>query len=385
MRRRKSALAPPTLDEALHELHVHEAELELQVEELRASELRLQTLSERLRSLYDDAPVGYVTLDRYNHITQANHAASMITAWPRGALRGQPFSALVAPTSRGLFYLVARDVRVTGQRRAIDVELSPPPSRNRGNPAWAHLDAAWDAMLEEMRVTLIDVTRQRSAETRLRELTHRLITVQEEERSSAAAALHDDAGQQLTYLGMLLDRAHTSAEPLDPARMEELAGITRSILQRIRSLSSSLSPAALTRVGLPLALQTMISEFSSRTGLPVAFEAAAGQGQVPSTVELASYRIIQEALTNAARHASANAVSVSVRMGVGKLAVWVQDNGMGFDTDSPPGPTLGLLAMQERARGAGGKLLIESAPGKGTRITFQYPVRDGDKGRTREG
>ncbi len=365
----KGAAAAPeaSRDKALHELRVHQVELELQVEELRRTEIELQRMRDRYMSLYEHAPVGYVTLDRHNLVTQANGAAALILGVPKPSLVTRRFSSFLEESSRGTFLEVSADARATGAKRSFDALLA----RTNGASTWVKVDFVADAGTGELRISLVDVTDQRTAEKELRELTEGLINLQEKERKAVAEALHDDAGQQLTYLSIILDQARESRVALDPERIDQLGEITRKILQEIRALSSSLSPAELSRVGLPGAVRGMISEFMVRTRIPVSFAATGVFDGHSFETSLAAYRIVQEALTNAARHGQPKGVGVMLHGGIGQLSVHVKDDGKGFVIEDCP-MSLGLLSMRERARAAGGKLVIQSSPGNGTVVTFEY-------------
>ena len=362
---RSAAPSEATVDEALHELRVHQVELELQIEELRRAEDELQKLRDRYMSLYEDAPVGYVTLDRYNLITQANSAASKILGMSKTSLATRRFSSFMDDSSRSTFFRVTAEARDSGTKLTFDARLSR-ASRPR---TWVKLDCSAASATGELRITLVDITERRNAEKELRTLAAGLIELQEKERKAVAEALHDDAGQQLTYLTILLDQARQSHVAPDARTLDQLSEVARKILQMIRTLSASLSPAELSRIGLPGAVQGMIAEFTARTRVPVSFAASGVYDTYSFEVSLAAYRIVQEALTNAARHAQPRSVSVTMRSEAGLLNVQVHDDGKGFSVDDSP-LSLGLLSMRERARTAGGKIEIASSPGKGTRVTF---------------
>ena len=362
------AAAPPAVkyQDALHELQVHQVELELQVEELRRTESALQEMRDRYLSLYDEAPVGYVTLDRYNLITQANRAAAKILGMSKVSLRTRRFSSFLERSSRGTFLDVSADARASGARRTFDAQLGGDES----SLTWVKLDLAAEATTGELRITLADITQQRVAERELRQLADGLIKLQERERKSVAETLHDDAGQQLTYLSIILDQTRETGAGLDQQRIDQLGDVTRKILQEIRTLSASLSPAELSRVGLPGAVQGMVSEFTGRTRIPVSFASSGSFKGQPFEVSLAAYRIIQEALTNAARHAHPTAVTVTLRHSAAQVFVQVRDDGTGFDAEKSP-MSLGLLSMRERARAVGGTLRVVSSPGNGTSVIFE--------------
>jgi signal transduction histidine kinase len=369
---RPAASAAPA--EILQELQIHQVELELRVEELRRTELELQAIRDRYLSLYEEAPVGYVTLDPSNLITQSNRAAARILGVPKSSLAARRFTASLDVASRTTFHAVAAEVRRSSEPRSFDALLP----LSGGKPAWVELTLAVEPVSTELRLTLVDVTQQRTAERQMRELAEKLISLQEKERSSVASTLHDDTGQQLTYLCILLERARENTEPAGAAWIDEALAVARKVLVGIRRLSTSLSPAEIGRAGLLRAVQSMVSEFSGRTRIPVSFDPSGSFDGLPVDLSLAAYRIVQEALTNAARHGEPRHVEVSVHCGKApRLRVEVRDDGRGFDAANVQ-MSLGLLSMRERARTAGGTLVLLSSPGHGTRIVFEV-VGDGDR------
>ncbi|HTP57594.1 MAG TPA: ATP-binding protein [Spirochaetia bacterium] len=357
------------------ELEVHQIELELQVEELRRAETDLQQMQNRYLSLYDDAPVGYLTLDRFNLVAQVNRAAEEILGAPRTALKRRKFSLFLEESSRATFVSLSADARRSSLKYSFDAKLAP----QNGLERWVKLDCTAGPETGELRVTLVDITERRTAEKELRQLAEGLIQLQEKERRTIAEALHDDAGQQLTYLAIILDQARESKAGLDYQKADQLSEVAREILQRIRTLSASLSPAELTRVGLVGAVKSMISEFTTRTSIPVSFTATGSLQSLGFELSLAVYRIVQEALTNAARHAQPTGITVAIQSTAGRLKAEIRDDGKGFNARSSH-VSLGLLSMRERARAVGGKLGIESSPGTGTRVTFERS-RDGGTSR----
>jgi PAS domain S-box-containing protein len=365
---------PPRLpaEQIVHELQVHQVELDLQIEELRRAEIELEVLRDRYLALYEEAPVGYITLDSYNIITQANVAAATILGQPKSTLVGRRFSAFFGRGSLAMLYEMIAEARRSGERIAFDA----PMARADSSDGWVTLDILVAKDTGELRIALVDVTDRRSVENELRELADRLITVQERERASIATALHDEAGQQLTYLCILLDHARDSGKPLRPSELDEMSRISRDVLRQVRVLSASLSPAEVSRIGLKTALESMIAEFTERTRIPVTYAPVGAFKGLSGEFSLAIYRIVQEALTNAARHANPRSVSVSLTGGAGSLRVEIRDDGPGFDARKRPS-SLGMLSMQERARAVGGELAIHSSPGKGTSVVLVIPPAGG--------
>jgi signal transduction histidine kinase len=345
-------------------------ELDLQIEELRRAEMELAVLRDRYLALYEEAPVGYVTLDKFNHITQANVAAAAILAQPRPTLVGKRFSSFFDRASLAMLYEMIAEARRSEERLAFDA----PIPRTDSAPAWLTLDLLVAKDTGELRITLTDVSDRRNVENELRMVADQLITIQERERSSIATALHDEAGQQLTYLCILLDHARDSGKPLGPSELDEMSRAARRILREVRSLSASLSPAELSRIGLPTALDSMITEFTERTLIPTTYAPGARFDGFSPEACLAIYRIVQEALTNAARHASPRSVSVTLGGDAADLRVEIADDGKGFNVRKRPS-SVGMLSMHERARSVGGKLGVYSTPGKGTRVVLEISTK----------
>jgi signal transduction histidine kinase len=213
------------------------------------------------------------------------------------------------------------------------------------------------------------------------ELLRRVVTAQEDERRRVARELHDGLGQELT--GLLLGlKALEQAIPKESPGWEQLQSV-RATVDRIsresHDLAIALRPTALDDFGLESALSTYVAVWRVRTGIAVEFQAAGlGSQRLPSDVETAIYRIVQEALNNVAKHAAAQRVSVIVTRQSDDVTALVEDDGRGFQPGAQSrasnGPRLGLLSMRERVGLAGGTLTIESGPGQGTTIRVTIPL-----------
>jgi PAS domain S-box-containing protein len=217
-----------------------------------------------------------------------------------------------------------------------------------------------------------DLLRENDA-VRLRALSHTLVQLQEEERRHLSRELHDEIGQKLTGLRFLL-QATTGDGAVEP-RLEEARGLVDEILEKVRGLSADLRPAPLDHLGLVPALITLFERYSSQTRVAVDFKHQGAEGRFAPDVEITAYRIVQEALTNVARHAEVDQVKVRVWTSADRLTVQITDRGRGFDPEavlSSP-RTGGLTGMQERVKLLGGKLTIESDPGRCTLITAELP------------
>jgi signal transduction histidine kinase len=229
-----------------------------------------------------------------------------------------------------------------------------------------------------------DISEHRRAEQSLREFTgrlqtlsRRLLELQEVERRHLARELHDEVGQLLTGLRMLLKPDDGQSADAVQTRLEQARSILDQLLDKVRGLSFDLRPAVLDQLGLLPALLALFERYTQQTGVLVDFKHKGVEGRFAAEVETTAYRIVQEALTNVARHAGVGGVTVRVWVGADMLSVQIEDRGRGFEAQvvqAKPGSG-GLAGMHERVRLLNGRLIIESEPGAGTRITAELPLR----------
>ena len=218
----------------------------------------------------------------------------------------------------------------------------------------------------------------RAGHERLQSLSRRLVEVQESERRYIARELHDEASQSLTALKFglrLLEQEVHQPESL-LSRLAELKNLTDGVLEELHRLAMGLRPASLDYLGLVAALEQLVKDSDQRYGMMVRFRATgfSDERRMPDYIETTVYRIVQEALTNAVRHAKARNLDVILEQREKKTVIIVEDNGIGFDM-SQMGKSghLGLVGMQERAQMIGATLNIESEPGCGTIIVVEVP------------
>lgn len=215
--------------------------------------------------------------------------------------------------------------------------------------------------------------------TRLR--ASQIINAQEQERKRIARELHDETSQLLTSLLIslaVLERSVTTTEAQD--RVAETRKLAHQTLRAIRNLSIDLRPSALDDLGLLPAIRWYIKEYQQKCGIEVDFSASGFKDRLPSEMETAIYRIVQEALTNTARHSLAHTVRVVMKEDCEAIHVAIRDNGTGFDVETVmKNPYhergLGLVGMMERAMLLNGELSIASEPGHGTVIKVDLPFQ----------
>lgn len=217
------------------------------------------------------------------------------------------------------------------------------------------------------------------AHSELRRLSQHVVRVQEYERKSISRELHDEIGQMLTGLRMELanlDGPALRQDPADYQRLQESKRLAERVLQCVRDLSMLLRPSMLDDLGLSPALQWQAREFSRRSGIPVDCSIDGDVDSVPEELRTCVYRVTQEALTNAARHANASRVGIELRRRGSMLTLSINDNGNGFSPDRPKSAHgFGLIGLKERVTELSGTVWIDSAPGKGTRIVASIPVQ----------
>jgi PAS domain S-box-containing protein len=216
----------------------------------------------------------------------------------------------------------------------------------------------------------------RVGHSRLQALSGRLMEVQEAERRHIARELHDEIGQHLTGLKLVLDAA--GRLPLESARdrLGEAHELVEELVERTRALSLDLRPAMLDDFGLLPALLWLFDRFGIQTGVQVSFEHRGLDRRLPPEVETAAYRIVQEALTNVARYADVGQAAVSAWVECETLKMQVVDRGAGFDPNGALSGHggFGLVGMRERALLLGGRVAIESSPGSGTQVIAELPL-----------
>jgi PAS domain S-box-containing protein len=211
---------------------------------------------------------------------------------------------------------------------------------------------------------------------RLHQLSRQLVNVQENERRAIARELHDEIGQVLTGLKLALEMSARLPRDHMAEQIQKALTLVQDLIRQVEGLSLDLRPAMLDDFGLLPALHWHFKRYTGLTGVEVQFEHSAVEARFPAEVEITAYRIIQEALTNVARHAQVDAVTVRLWSTREILGLQVADQGRGFDLGSltTEKATGGLTGMNERATLLHGHWTLETSPGMGTSITVDLPL-----------
>jgi len=224
-----------------------------------------------------------------------------------------------------------------------------------------------------------EVQRRRTeeAERELRLLSRQLVQAQEAERKSLSRELHDEVGQMLTGLRMelrSLQELRTAPAEQFQNHLDDAKRLTEQSLRALRDLAMGLRPSMLDDLGLGPAIQWQARQFAKHTGIPVNVEIAGMPGEIPESHRTCVYRVVQEALTNCARHARAKRIAVAVAGGPEGIRVSVEDDGAGFEPARMRSRGLGLIGMQERVMELGGELTVRPKAPTGTVLEARVPL-----------
>lgn len=316
----------------------------------------------------------------------ARGSAFIVDDYRRDPRLRQPLSDAAA--EEGIVSVVGSPLAVHGELLGILYAANRTPARfNERDGELLDAFASLAAIATEhsrLYAATSDALQQKVSELEAvtRALKHRsaqVLTAQEDERRRLARDLHDQTAQELTTLRVrlrLLDKARNTKEMREGlAVLREMAG---QALDGVRAMSAALRPRILDDLGLAAAVRSYSEHFSAQWRIPVRLSISGLEARLPATVELAGYRVMQEALQNVVKHAEAVEARVDLQGNGSLLRLRISDNGRGFDTRRRPAgmPTeaLGIPGMRERAELVGGRLRIESRPGRGTTVTAELPI-----------
>ncbi|MGD9831390.1 MAG: PAS domain S-box protein [Piscinibacter sp.] len=361
------------------------AALILDLSEQSRLQQELDSFKRRLRSVFELAPVAIWIADN-DRIVFANLAAERLFGESH-ALLGQPLRTLLAEaTQAGLHAQVSRVlegatdvpvvhghvVRPDGTQREVEIALAALPDHGRTT----------------VQMVVADVTQQRReaaelAESReaLRRLSTNVVEAREEERRRIARELHDELGQRLTALKMELAAlsALRAAEHQGGEQIDNMIAMVDETLASVRRISTDLRPAMLDDLGLNAAIEWLGRDAARRLGIEVTVRLSENEPPLDDRVATAAFRMVQEALTNVARHAHATDVQIVLRQHEGELELTVQDNGVGYPDDATRRDgSFGLVGMRERAAMLGGRVAFENPAGGGARLVVHLPIAPGE-------
>jgi PAS domain S-box-containing protein len=413
----------------VHELQVHQIELEMQNGALEEAREKLEALLVDYTDLYDFSPVGYMSLNEQGQILKVNLTGAALLGVGRSQLINRPLPAYVAPASRPSFLAFLKQVFAGSGKHVCEAALL----RERGASFWANIHGAvaisaggpqkWcrvvvsditalklseeaqrrvEALADANRDLRQEIARRRAVEEslkksehhkshllaqarllqdQLRHLSRQVLQAQEEERKRISLELHDVIAQTLTGINIQL-AALAKQTRLDPKGFDRSIAQTQQLVGKsvdiVHQFALELRPSVLDDLGLIPALHTFMKNFTAQTGIRTDLTAFAGVEQLETVQLTALFRVAQEALTNVARHAQANHVEVSIHKRPDSICMKIKDDGKSFRAHRlmqvKGGKRLGLLGMRERLEMVGGQFDVESSPGQGTTIIAQIPL-----------
>ena len=342
----------------------------------REANMALRQSEERYRSLVENAKDVIFTLSTDGRITSLNPCFETITGWSLAEWMGKPFPPLVHPDDL--------PVALEHFQRVLRGETLPIfELRVRAKSGvYIHTEFTETPLIKDGQVVGVlgigrDITERKRAQAALRRLNETL----EEEAKRIAHALHDEAGQLLASVHLALEGIARDLAPSVSHRLKAVTGLLDQIEAHLRRLSHELRPTILDDLGLVPALEFLSEGVSKRTKLQVTVEGST-MGRLTTPVETALYRIVQEALNNATRHAQASRATIRLEQNGLLIRCLVSDDGIGFDVPvvlSRKGRQgLGLIGIRERLNAIGGAYRIISAPGQGTTLQVEIPLEAQD-------
>ena len=361
------------------------------ISERKATETALRESEERFRSAFDDAGIGMALTTIDGRTIRVNPALCAMLGYSESEMLTRTIEDVVHPDDRTP--LEADRGRLEGgaaqsyraERRYLD---------KRGRVLWVHVTAS--IVRDAAGVPLYylgqiqDITERHRAEEALQEslaklrlLARRQVAIREEERTRLGFDLHDDVCQELVGVGILVESLRRKLAPMPAEHAAEFERVTRylaGVVEHLRLLAHDLRPFLLQDLGLEGSLGSLAVGMST-PALAVTTRIAAPIPRLDEETEVTVYRVAQEALSNAVRHAAARTIEVTLAIGRSArtrndavLTLEVRDDGCGFDPAARKAMPLGLAGMEERALALGGRLEIRSAPGAGTTVVLRCPV-----------
>jgi PAS domain S-box-containing protein len=344
----------------------------------------------RLADIVQNSMDAIITVDADERIIIFNSAAAQVFGYSPEQALGQPLSMLLPQSFRAAHSQHLHNFAhsgTTSRRMGIDSRVRGLRANGEEFPLEASISRSRAGRDGSVLLTVIlrDITQRVRAQeeldrarTQLRELSISSQTAREEEKSRIARELHDELGQSLTALKMDLAwlKAHTSeSTPAVTERIRAMQAVLDSMVAATRRISSDLRPLMLDDLGLMAALEWLTQDFSRRTGVQCMLTMGDEIAQTDARIQSALYRAVQEALTNAARHAQASTVRIDLSASADSVHLRIRDDGRGMDAaDQAKRGSFGLIGMRERIYILGGTLQLESAAGQGTAIAIDLPL-----------
>src|SRR5256714_6033349 len=346
---------------------------------VRRAQKALHESEERYRELFENSRDAIYVHDLSGRYVSVNRAAETLSGFTRDEILGTHYSNFIAPkdlkNARESFCIkLDVPIETTYEAEIICKNGARKPVEVSSRMIYK------DGVAVGVQGTARDITERKRDKEALQTYSRRLLEAQEAERQNIARELHDEIGQILTAVSLNLHSIQKSCQT-DAClpNIDESIQVVEDALSRVRELSLELRPSLLDDLGLAAALRWYVGRYTTRSGIATEIIGDEELGRISHDIEIACFRIIQEALTNTARHSRATRASVIIERTNGHLHLTVADNGIGFESDKflfgmASVLALGLRGMQERALAVNGQVQITSRPGQGTQVTLNVPL-----------
>lgn len=329
-------------------------------------------------TLFEAAPDAIIITDRSGEIRAVNARTESMFGYSRGELVGQPVELLVPGSLRASHVRERQEYSANPRTRPMGIGLELSAMHKHGTQFPVEISLSAVQMADELSV--IAIVRDVRERTRLRAFGRQALRAMETERKRIALELHDETIQTLVALLIRLKVAQRKpSDAASPQFLDELRSEIAEAAEGVRRMAGALRPPELDALGVGAAIESHARMVSESAGLPIRTEVDNIEFLLPPDVQLALYRIVQEALSNTLRHSGAEHASVHLRLAGATVVTEVADDGAGFDVAEVMAGEqrgLGLFGILERAAYAGGRAEFDSRPGKGTRVIVTFPIEE---------
>ena len=360
-----------------------------QVRQRQTASRTVQRLEAQVSDIVESAMDPIITVDDRQRVVVFNAAAEKAFRWPRAAMLGQPLDILIPDQFRQAHSAHIERFGTTGvtsRRMGAQTVLMALRADGEQFPIEASISQHSEDGRNFFTVILRDVTARVQAEAALKrsqeelqELGAAADVAREQDKNRIARELHDELGQALTMLQMDVawcKEKLPAGEDAFARRLDKMAGLLTGTVAATRRIAADLRPLVLDDLGLLPAVESLVENFRQRTGIPCELAVSNPEMQLPAAHSTAVFRVVQEALTNVAKHAQAKHVEVAIEQHPTEVTLNIRDDGRGFAPQKPRNAgSFGLIGLRERAYLIGGDATITSAPGQGTSIELRLPIR----------
>jgi PAS domain S-box-containing protein len=342
----------------------------------------LVSREKRFRALIEESSDVIALVDRNGIIRYTGPSVSKVLGYTPEELVGRNTFDLIHPFDlNSIEQMLEEILNEPSKIGSAEVRIK------QKNGSWCWIEGVGKNLIDEPAVNAVvvnfrDITERRVAEEMLRQLPIRIINAQESERRRVARDLHDSVNQILSSVKFRMESVEEKVDRKDDALKKDVVNAKLSlekVMQEVRRISRNLRPSELDDLGVIPAVRSMCEEFEEVTKIDVELRFSRFPDKLSPEIEVTMYRIIQEALSNVAKHSGASRLTIQCTKGKSFIKIKIRDNGKGFDrhelaVNAPKYSGMGLLNMKERAAYVGGTVSIRSSPKKGMEIDAQLPV-----------